>query len=155
MFSYSELATATSNFLEREKLGAGAFGTVYRGQVKGDRVAIKRIKMTISEPKVTAPTQVPVDRSQVMQRIKEEREHVEQATKDFYNEMKIMSPLHHRNIIRLLGWCKEDRNLCLVYELMEYGNLEGHLYPRPGATDTDLHGITTPGTFLLLDWPKR
>uniref|UniRef100_A0A3B6U3R7 Uncharacterized protein n=1 Tax=Triticum aestivum TaxID=4565 RepID=A0A3B6U3R7_WHEAT len=174
-FSYSELARATSNFSEQEELGAGAFGTVYRGKVEGIQqsknqnvegvqksrkvkvesihVAIKKITMTI--PKETSSQQVPVDTTDVRVRIEQDKKDLELVRKDFYNEIKIMSPLHHRNIIRLVGWCKENKSLFLVYELMESGNLEHYLYPKHGTMDTDLHGITASGAILLLDWPKR
>jgi len=130
-FDYAQLASATRNFGERGKLGAGSFGTVYRGTItlegKEEDVAIKKI------------TNATVERSRM----------------EFDNEIRIMSPLSHRNIIKLVGWCNERNNLLLVYELMEKGNLEGQLYPKNGATDSELYGVTGQGTALLLDWPKR
>ncbi|KAM0831358.1 hypothetical protein ACQ4PT_065595 [Festuca glaucescens] len=131
VFTHQQLADATHDFSEDEKLGQGSFGSVYRGRLlevegPGRHVAVK--KMT----DVTAPL----------------------ARKDFDNEIRVMSPLNHRNIIRLVGWCQDESNLLLVYELMEKGNLEHQLY-NSIAMDTDLHGISDPGTTLLLDWQKR
>jgi interleukin-1 receptor-associated kinase 1 len=131
VFTHQQLADATHNFSEDEKLGQGSFGSVYRGRlldVEGPerQVAVKRIA------DVTAPL----------------------AKNDFDNEVSVMSPLNHRNIVRLVGWCQDESNLLLVYELMEKGNLGDLLY-NSVAMDTDLHGITNPGTTLLLDWEKR
>ena len=130
-FSYRQLAKATSNFAMDEKLGAGSFGTVYKGKVKGVDVAVKQIKMP------------------------EKHAEQEQVRKDFDNEIRFMSPLHHCNIISLIGCCEDNKNLLLVYELMENGNLENQLYAKAGAMDSDLHGVTVAGNALRLDWPKR
>lgn len=130
-FDYSRLSNATRSFSANERVGAGSFGAVYRGTMvlegKEEVVAIKKIIEATSE----------------------------RSKKEFDNEIRIMSPLSHRNIIKLLGWCNERNNLLLVYEMMEKGNLEDQLYPNNGATDSELYRVTVPGTALLLDWPKK
>ncbi|KAK1646722.1 hypothetical protein QYE76_064527 [Lolium multiflorum] len=130
-FSYAQLAKSTSNFASEEILGAGAFGTVYKGKLNSMDVAVKKIIMP------------------------DNNEEQGQVRKDFDNEINVMRPLHHCNIISLVGCCKDKKNLLLVYELMENGNLEDQLYPKAGAMDSDLHGVTVLGTNLMLDWPKR
>ncbi|PNT65690.1 hypothetical protein BRADI_3g00942v3, partial [Brachypodium distachyon] len=122
-FTYQELAHAISDFTETKKLGEGGFGVVYEGTVPGieGTVAIKKIKLTwLNEVR---------------------------GKRDFDNEINIMSKLHHKNILRLLGWCDEGDHLLLIYETMKNGNLEDQLYPKiNGATDARINDI---------DWPER
>ncbi|CAL5438514.1 unnamed protein product [Camellia sinensis] len=100
-FSYQELATATRYFVEEEKLGQGGFGGVYRGFLKelNSYVAVKRVS-------------------------KESK----QGIKEYASEVKIINRLRHRNLVQLLGWCHEERELLLVYEFMPNGSLDSHLF---------------------------
>ncbi|CAL5074749.1 unnamed protein product [Urochloa decumbens] len=111
-FEYSQLNIATRGFSEEDKLGEGGFGAVYRGFLKelGLHVAIKR-----------------VSRGSV------------QGRKEYASEVKIISRLRHRNLVQLIGWCHEGRELLLVYELMPNGSLDTHLY----------------NPTILLTWPVR
>ncbi|KAG7014016.1 Receptor-like serine/threonine-protein kinase ALE2 [Cucurbita argyrosperma subsp. argyrosperma] len=43
-------------------------------------------------------------------------------------EVEMLSRLHHRNLVKLIGICTEDRNRCLVYELVPNGSVESHLH---------------------------
>lgn len=52
----------------------------------------------------------------------------EDALKEFALEIEIITTLHHQNIISLLGFCFEDNNLLLVYDLLSRGSLEENLY---------------------------
>ncbi|KAK9699726.1 hypothetical protein RND81_08G192000 [Saponaria officinalis] len=49
-----------------------------------------------------------------------------QATKEFLAELKVLSHVHHLNLVRLIGYCVE-RSLFLVYEYIENGTLSQHL----------------------------
>ncbi|CAL5438510.1 unnamed protein product [Camellia sinensis] len=100
-FSYQELATATRYFVEEEKLGQGGFGGVYRGFLKelNSYVAVKRVS-------------------------KESK----QGIKEYASEVKIINRLRHRNLVQLLGWCHEERELLLVYEFMPNGSLDSHMF---------------------------
>ncbi|KAK4788589.1 hypothetical protein SAY86_019908 [Trapa natans] len=100
-FSYSELASATRNFKASEKLGEGGFGGVYKGflQSTNSHVAVKKIS---SESK--------------------------QGVKEYASEIKIISRLRHRNLVQLIGWCHEKKELLLVYEFMPEGSLDFHLF---------------------------
>ncbi|KAF8711615.1 hypothetical protein HU200_029068 [Digitaria exilis] len=100
-FDHGQLAAATRDFSDEEKLGEGGFGAVYRGFLKelGAHAAIKR-----------------VSRGSV------------QGKKEYTSEVKIISRLRHRNLVQLIGWCHEGRELLLVYELMPNGSLDAHLY---------------------------
>ncbi|KAJ9705386.1 hypothetical protein PVL29_003438 [Vitis rotundifolia] len=99
-FSFQELALATSNFAEEEKLGEGGFGGVYRGFLRelNSYVAVKRVSRGSK-----------------------------QGMKEYASEVKIISRLRHRNLVQLMGWCHNKRELPLVYELIPNGNLSSCL----------------------------
>ncbi|KAL9263183.1 L-type lectin-domain containing receptor kinase IX.1-like protein [Drosera capensis] len=104
-FTYRELSQATNNFHVARKLGEGGFGSVYRGllQDPSTDIAVKRVS-----------------------------EGSRQGKKEYVSEIKIISRLGHRNLVKLLGWCHERGDLLLVYEFMENGSLDAHLFgPRP------------------------
>ncbi|WVY95431.1 hypothetical protein V8G54_034519 [Vigna mungo] len=100
-FCYKELASATRNFAESQKIGQGGFGGVYKGYLKelNTNVAIKRISR---ESK--------------------------QGAKEYASEVKIISRLRHRNLVQLIGWCHMKKDLLLIYEFMQNGSLDSHLY---------------------------
>ncbi|KAJ1704684.1 hypothetical protein LUZ63_004463 [Rhynchospora breviuscula] len=99
-FRYEELLVATKNFKE-EKLGQGAFGSVYKGFLSclNIHVAIKRLSS-----------------------------YSNQGIKEYKSEVKIVSRLRHRNLVQLVGWCHYYEDLLLVYEYMPNGSLDTHLY---------------------------
>uniref|UniRef100_A0A804M0S9 Protein kinase domain-containing protein n=1 Tax=Zea mays TaxID=4577 RepID=A0A804M0S9_MAIZE len=92
---------ATSFFSEKEKLGEGGFGSVYRGYLKDLdlHVAIKRVSKSSK-----------------------------QGRKEYVSEVKITSRLRHRNLVQLIGWCHVGDELLLVYELMPNGSLDSHVH---------------------------
>ncbi|KMT17910.1 hypothetical protein BVRB_2g034370 isoform A [Beta vulgaris subsp. vulgaris] len=49
-----------------------------------------------------------------------------QATREFLAELKVLTHVHHLNLVRLIGYCVEG-SLFLVYEYIENGNLSQHL----------------------------
>ncbi|KAM0028756.1 putative protein kinase RLK-Pelle-L-LEC family [Helianthus debilis subsp. tardiflorus] len=100
-FHYHELSQSTSHFSEKVKLGEGGFGGVYRGFLKDSStyVAVKRVSKSSK-----------------------------QGIKEYASEVKIISRLRHRNLVQLTGWCHEKRELLLVYEYMENGSLDSHLF---------------------------
>nr|BAI79283.1 LysM type receptor kinase [Lotus japonicus]CAN88847.1 TPA: LysM receptor kinase 1b [Lotus japonicus] len=93
-FSYEELANATNDFNLANKIGQGGFGEVYYAELRGEKVAIKKMKI--------------------------------QASREFLAELKVLTSVHHLNLVRLIGYCVE-RSLFLVYEYMDNGNLSQHL----------------------------
>ncbi|KAL6347652.1 hypothetical protein AAG906_026180 [Vitis piasezkii] len=100
-FSFDELALATSNFSEGEKLGEGGFGRVYRGflRERSSYIAVKRISR----------------RSK-------------QGMKEYASEVKIISRLRHRNLVQLMGWCHKKGELLMVYEFMPNNSLDSCLF---------------------------
>ncbi|KAK4596715.1 hypothetical protein RGQ29_014663 [Quercus rubra] len=111
-FTYHELLTATNNFPEKGKLGEGGFGGVYKGLLSESNVevAVKRFSKGSKQGK-----------------------------KEYMSEVKIISRLRHKNLVQLIGWCHEKRELLLVYEYMPYGSLDSHLF----------------GAKVMLTWPVR
>ena len=73
------MSTATNNFTDSTLVGQGGYGNVYRGMLSNNRiVAIKRAK-----------------------------EGSLQGEKEFLTEIELLSRLHHRNLVSLVGYCEE------------------------------------------------
>ena len=45
-------------------------------------------------------------------------------------EVIFLGQLRHPNLVKLVGYCCEDEHRLLVYEYMEHGSLENHLFKR-------------------------
>ncbi|MCH94165.1 wall-associated receptor kinase-like 14-like, partial [Trifolium medium] len=104
LYSYKDIEKATNSFSDKQRLGTGAFGTVYSGKLHNDEfVAIKKIRHRDTNS---------VD--QVM------------------NEIKLLSSVSHPNLVRLLGCCIEEGEQILVYEYMPNGTLSEHLQRERG-----------------------
>ncbi|XP_061368579.1 receptor-like serine/threonine-protein kinase ALE2, partial [Gastrolobium bilobum] len=113
-FSFSELEKATDKFNSKRILGEGGFGRVYCGTLDdGTEVAVKLL---------TRDNQ--------------------NGDSEFIAEVEILSRMHHRNLVKLVGICIERRRRCLVYELVRNGSVESHL-----------HGVDK--TSSPLDWETR
>ncbi|XP_058744554.1 L-type lectin-domain containing receptor kinase IX.1-like [Vicia villosa] len=102
-FTYQELDIATNNFSRDRKLGQGGFGAVYKGYfVDLDiQVAVKKISRGSRQGK-----------------------------KEYVTEVKVISQLRHRNLVKLLGWCHDKGEFLLVYEFMPNGSLDSHLFGK-------------------------
>ncbi|KAL8093633.1 hypothetical protein AgCh_035497 [Apium graveolens] len=104
-FSLSDLVAATNSFSLENKIGAGSFGVVYKGKLPdGREVAIKR-----------------GDTSTILKKFQEK----ESA---FDSELAFLSRLHHKHLVRLVGYCEEGDEKLLVYDYMKNGALHDHLH---------------------------
>ncbi|CAI5501783.1 unnamed protein product [Closterium sp. Naga37s-1] len=97
VYSYEEIQAATDNFNQKNRLGEGAFGTVYGGRLHHTRVAVKVLKAT----------------------------DVVKATNEFQQEVEVLSQIQHPHVVMLLGCCPSHH--CIVYEFMASGTLEERL----------------------------
>ncbi|RLM66505.1 putative serine/threonine-protein kinase NAK isoform X4 [Panicum miliaceum] len=53
--------------------------------------------------------------------------------REMRSEVNFLGRLSHPNLVRLLGYCVEDKELLLVYEFMPKGSLESHLFRKGGS----------------------
>lgn len=104
LFTYKDIERATCGFSEKQRLGTGAYGTVYAGKLHNyEWVAIKKIRNRDTDTI-----------NQVM------------------NEVKLVSSVSHPNLVQLLGCCIEKGEQILVYEYMPNGTLSQHLQKERG-----------------------
>ncbi|XP_062202391.1 cold-responsive protein kinase 1-like isoform X2 [Phragmites australis] len=99
IYSSKELRKATRNFCPRNKLGQGSFGCVYLGKKNGEKVAIKVLS---SESR--------------------------QGTKEFLNELSVISNISHHNLVKLQGCCVDGGQKMLVYNYLENNSLAQTLF---------------------------
>lgn len=116
-FSFQELNVATNGFSEDCLLGEGGFGQVFKGTFK---------RRNISEH----PSLVAVKRTKLKKSNK-----LTGGAREFRAELSVISQIRHRNLVRLYGWCQENRNLLLVFEYMSNSSLEKWLF---GNSDKSL-----------------
>ncbi|OQU83985.1 hypothetical protein SORBI_3005G210200 [Sorghum bicolor] len=123
-FSLSQLVDATNNFSDRNLIGKGSFGCVYKGQLHdGLEVAVKRCFELPS-----SPNQLDVQ------------------DYEFQNEICFLPRLQHTNIIKLLGDTTQERKRILVYEYMPNGSLDSFIF---GARTSRLH-LDWPTRFQII-----
>lgn len=53
--------------------------------------------------------------------------------------MNYLGQLRHPNLVKLIGYCCEDDHRLLVYEYMESGSLEKHLFPSEYLISMRVH----------------
>ncbi|XVE72142.1 hypothetical protein DITRI_Ditri11bG0015100 [Diplodiscus trichospermus] len=105
-FSYKDLFKATKGFKEKEVIGKGGFGTVYKGVLPSSntQIAVKRISHDSR-----------------------------QGLREFVAEIATIGRLRHPNLVRLLGYCRRKHELLLVYDYMPNGSLDKFLYHLPNC----------------------
>ncbi|KAI3448395.1 hypothetical protein Pfo_005060 [Paulownia fortunei] len=111
-FSFEELKKCTNNFSEMNEIGSGGYGKVYRGTLHNGRlVAIKRAQQGST-----------------------------QGGLEFKTEIELLSRVHHKNVVSLVGFCFDRGEQMLVYEYITNGTLKESLTGRTG---------------IRLDWTRR
>ncbi|XP_023758517.1 receptor-like serine/threonine-protein kinase SD1-8 isoform X1 [Lactuca sativa] len=102
LFDFTTLAKATNNFSDKNKLGQGGFGCVYKGTLtEGEVVAVKRLSRIC-----------------------------EQGIEELKNEVRLIAKLQHRNLVRVLGCCIEVEEKLLIYEYMDNKSLDMFLFDK-------------------------
>ncbi|KAK9940712.1 hypothetical protein M0R45_017357 [Rubus argutus] len=100
-FSYEEICKATEKFSQANKIGEGAFGTVYKGRLgDGSLVAVKRAKKTTSDKLLAL---------------------------EFKNEILTLSMIEHLNLVRLYGYLEHEDERIILVEYVGNGTLREHL----------------------------
>ncbi|KAG7593857.1 Protein kinase domain [Arabidopsis thaliana x Arabidopsis arenosa] len=103
-FSLRELQVATDSFSNKNILGRGGFGKVYKGRLAdGTLVAVKRLK----------------------------EERTPGGELQFQTEVEMISMAVHRNLLRLRGFCMTPTERLLVYPYMANGSVASCLRERP------------------------
>ncbi|CAN6979784.1 unnamed protein product [Brassica oleracea var. botrytis] len=111
-FTFEELKKCTENFSEANDVGGGGYGKVYRGILpSGQLIAIKRAQQGSL-----------------------------QGGLEFKTEIELLSRVHHKNVVRLLGFCFDRSEQMLVYEYIPNGSLRDSLSGKSG---------------IRLDWTRR
>ncbi|KAF1889786.1 hypothetical protein Lal_00025115 [Lupinus albus] len=102
VISIQVLRNVTDNFSEKNILGQGGFGTVYKGELHdGTRIAVKRMECSIITGK---------------------------GATEFKSEIAVLTKVRHRHLVALLGYCLDGNEKLLVYEYMPQGALSSHLF---------------------------
>lgn len=111
-FSFEELKKCTDNFSESKHIGSGGYGKVYRGTLDtGQLVAIKRAQ----------PGSL-------------------QGANEFKTEIELLSRIHHKNVVGLVGFCYSKGEQMLIYEYIPNGTLIDSLSGKSG---------------IRMDWMRR
>jgi len=135
-FSYKDLFHATRGLSDKHLLGAGGFGSVYKGVLRksNTEVAVKKVS---HESK--------------------------QGMKEFIAVVVSMRRLRHRNLVPLLGYCRRKGQLLLVYDCMSNGSLDKYLHndPSKGGGTLDwpqrlhiIRGVASGLSYLHEDWEQ-
>ncbi|XP_038698288.1 G-type lectin S-receptor-like serine/threonine-protein kinase At1g67520 isoform X2 [Tripterygium wilfordii] len=98
-FSFSRIKAATNQFSYQNKLGQGGFGSVYKGMLLGNEIAVKRLS-----------------------------KYSGQGLEEFKSEVQLISKLQHRNLVNLIGYCVRRKEKILIYEYMPNKSLDSFIF---------------------------
>ncbi|XP_076949899.1 L-type lectin-domain containing receptor kinase IX.1-like [Bidens hawaiensis] len=131
-FSYNDLVSATNNFSSDRKLGQGGFGCVYKGYLSHENMAVAVKKISQGS---------------------------KQGKKEYITEVKVISSLRHRNLVRLIGWCHDETQFLLVYEFMPNGSLDSHLFGHKTPLEWSVRykittGLASALLYLHEEWEQ-
>ncbi|XP_048141890.1 leucine-rich repeat receptor protein kinase HPCA1-like isoform X9 [Rhodamnia argentea] len=103
-FYFDEIKKCTNSFSESNEIGSGGYGKVYKGVLPdGQVLAIKRAQQGSM-----------------------------QGAHEFKTEIELLSRVHHKNLVGLVGFCYEHGEQMLVYEYMPNGTLRESLSGKTG-----------------------
>ncbi|CAN6247843.1 unnamed protein product [Urochloa humidicola] len=111
---FAEIKKATNNFHESMKLGRGGFGVVYGCALPADAASRTGQAMKVAVKKFTREL---TDRRRY---------------EDFIAEVSIINRLRHKNVVPLVGWSYNKGEPLLIYEYMNNGSLDQHLFQSGG-----------------------
>ncbi|XP_074567355.1 G-type lectin S-receptor-like serine/threonine-protein kinase At4g27290 [Curcuma longa] len=134
LFDLEVIRIATDNFSERNKLGEGGFGAVYKGTLEnGEHVAVKRLSRSSG-----------------------------QGLDELKNEVFLVAKLRHRNLVKLLGCCLESEEKLLVYSYLANTSLDKFLFDNSKRKQLDwprrfkiIEGISRGLLYLHEDSPLK
>jgi serine/threonine protein kinase len=101
-YTIGDLRLATDNFSEERVLGEGAFGKVFKDLHKKKPIAVKQMRILSGG----------------------------NADREFRSELEVISRVHHRNLVKLLGFVVEEDQRYLVMEFIPNGTLYAALHPK-------------------------
>ncbi|GAU37517.1 hypothetical protein TSUD_21220 [Trifolium subterraneum] len=118
-YQLKQLMKVTGGFSPQNKLGEGGFGMVYKGILGNKKeIAVKRVS-----------------------------KNSRQGKQEFMAEITTIGSLHHKNLVKLIGWCYESKELLLVYEFMPKGSLDKYLFNQSSELEVQYSKV--------LDWQTR
>ncbi|XP_016647089.1 PREDICTED: probable LRR receptor-like serine/threonine-protein kinase At4g08850 [Prunus mume] len=95
---YEEIIRATEDFDSTYCIGKGGHGSVYRVNLSSGNVVVVKKLHSLSDGEI-------------------------EFHKEFLNEVRALSEIRHRNIVKLYGFCAHKRHSFLVYEYIERDSL--------------------------------
>lgn len=131
--SYKDLFEATGGFSEKQLLGAGGFGAVYRGFLPG-------LKKEVAVKKVSHGSR--------------------QGMREFVAEIASVGRIRHRNLVQLQGYCRRKGKLLLAYDFMPNGSLDKLLFGQEGGQLRWAHrfriikGVASALRYLHEEWEQ-
>ncbi|CAJ1933121.1 unnamed protein product [Sphenostylis stenocarpa] len=123
-FSLTELTAATRNFRKDSVLGEAGFGSVFKGWIDDHSLSAAKPGTGI----VVAVKRLGQDSFQGHKEWLARRGMTYEASLE--DEVNYLGQLSHPHLVKLIGYCFEDRDRLLVYEFMPRGSLENHLFMR-------------------------
>lgn len=104
-FTFPEVSTTTWSFHELEMLGSNSRGIYYRGKLSnGFQVVVKHFSAQFLN------SQLGLDRRR------------------FLKEISAISRVHHPNMVPIIGWCQDNREIMVLYKLYPNGSLDKWLF---------------------------
>eukprot|EP01018_Ginkgo_biloba_P012586 Gb_34148 [translate_table: standard] len=108
--SRQDLSTATEGFSPANLIGAGSYGSVYKGNLPGGKVvAIKVLRSSNRD----------------------------EANENFDIESKTLSKVKHPNLVKIINLCSTPEFKALVLQFMPNGSLDKHLYWQNAENSQD------------------